>query len=109
MSNDPPRNPPTCKKCKGKVVRGEAGFFSSITYWYCRECKIEVGDLGYEIKPQEGEDPLAGSHSPGFSFGGFGIAKVEDYSLINCDQDGLVEFDEHGEEPDSECRRLQGY
>ena len=43
---------PPCRKCySGSVVEANAGVFKSIPYFYCRKCKIEVDEDGYEVKP----------------------------------------------------------
>lgn len=54
---------PVCKKCRNTAIPADAGVFKSIPYWYCRTCKIEVTEYGYEVKPrstQELDDYLSG-------------------------------------------------
>lgn len=42
---------PSCKICKNQTVLADAGLMNNISYLYCRTCKIEVNDIGYEIIP----------------------------------------------------------
>ena len=43
-----------------QVVLADAGLFGSIPYWYCRKCKVELGESGFEVfsKKDEGEELL---------------------------------------------------
>jgi hypothetical protein len=41
---------PTCKNCNNLCVSADAGIFKSIPYFYCRNCKVEVNDWGFEIE-----------------------------------------------------------
>ena len=52
-----PSKTPSCKICNKLVVSANAGILKSIPYFYCRNCKIEVNDWGFEVesnpKPSE--------------------------------------------------------
>lgn len=54
---------PNCRVCKNTTIHADAGVFRSIPYLYCRTCKIEVDNWGFEIKPvttvQDVEEYLA--------------------------------------------------
>lgn len=41
---------PSCKNCHNLAVPANAGIFKSIPYFYCRNCKIEVNEWGFEVE-----------------------------------------------------------
>lgn len=41
---------PCCKVCNNLSILADAGIFRSITYFYCKTCKFEVSEYGYEVK-----------------------------------------------------------
>lgn len=42
---------PTCKTCRNNTIQADAGILKPILYWYCRTCRFEVDDYGFEVKP----------------------------------------------------------
>ncbi len=41
---------PSCKTCHKLAVPANAGIFKSIPYFYCRNCKFEVNEWGFEVE-----------------------------------------------------------
>ena len=55
-------NIPICKICGKEAVQANAGVYSQIFYWYCRNCKIEVDNYGYKIDvKKDGQSPQTNS------------------------------------------------
>lgn len=70
--------PPKCQICSKDTILADAGILSSITYFYCRHCKVEVDAAGWET-------PLKDVFSEPFLFESFEFLgdPGDDNSFIN--------------------------
>lgn len=42
-------SPPTCRNCQKEAIQSSA---NNEVFWYCRTCKIELDNYGWEVRPK---------------------------------------------------------
>lgn len=79
---------PKCRKCSTQSVLVDYGAFTPKTYFYCRSCKVEVDDWGYEVKvmPKTEEPKKYGSDSN--KIRGFSELDLEPIEIEDDDLNG---------------------
>lgn len=84
---------PKCRKCSTQSVLVDYGAFTPKTYFYCRSCKVEVDDWGYEVKAKpKAEDAQLSIGGKKVSFDDLGSSMndtLDNLEPIDIDDDGL--------------------